>query len=94
MSIVIYRTSTDTSAEKLFDWLATNKLDIHSYNIDLHEDSTTEAAKHEVSTEATLVNTDSGHKYAVGTEAILALTEEQIEQIRTDLAAFAEGPTS
>jgi hypothetical protein len=88
MSIVIYRTSTDESAEKLHDWCTANNLEIDSYNVDLHEDSATIAGKHSIdATTATLVNTETGHKYAVGVDAILALTEEQIAQVKADLAA-------
>jgi hypothetical protein len=86
MSIVIYRTSTDASAEKLFDWITTHSLDIQCFNIDLHTDSSDMVVKHEVdATATTLVNIGTGHKYAVGVDAILALTDEQIAQIKVDL---------
>lgn len=89
-AVVIYRLSTDTSAEKLHELAA--KLEIPMYYADLHTDSEEFIKTHSIdSSKPTLINLQTDKKYAVGVDAILALTDEQITQIKTDkIAADAD----
>ena len=89
-AVVIYRLSTDTSAEKLHDLAAALEIPMHF--TDLHTELQEFMKTHSIdSSKPTLINLHTDKKYAVGVDAILALTDEQITQIKTDkIAADAD----
>jgi|APCry1669189665_1035243.scaffolds.fasta_scaffold90132_2 hypothetical protein len=90
MRLAIHQRSTDAGIEKLLDWKTANGFDpaqLQTFNIDLNSDSAETAKKHSIEITPVLFNSETGHQYAVGLDAILALTPEQIATIKSDLAA-------